>query len=242
MGGAKSEDCNDIALQIWEWCIRKQIWSSARHIPGAQNIPKADTALRKFNDSVEWSLSTEVFQSILTQWGPFDIGLFAIRLNNKVNQYAAWKPDPGAKFIDAFSFSWEPSFFHAFPPFSVIAKCLQKIEEDKATEILLVPYWTTQAWFSILMNLLVDNPLVLPQSDNMLLLPHTGAQHPLKRKLRLIACKLSEQASRREVFLTKQRKLSWNLGQIPPSNSTTPTSRPGLSCVVNSISIHRTHL
>ena len=36
-----------------------------------------------------------------------------------------------------------------------------------------MPYWTTQAWFTILMNLLIDNPVVLPQSDNLLLLPQT---------------------------------------------------------------------
>ena len=28
MGGVKSENCHDMALQIWEWCITKQIWSS----------------------------------------------------------------------------------------------------------------------------------------------------------------------------------------------------------------------
>ena len=38
MGGVKSENCNDMAFQIWEWCISKQIWLSARHIPGSQNV------------------------------------------------------------------------------------------------------------------------------------------------------------------------------------------------------------
>jgi ribonuclease HI len=76
MGGIKSESCNDMASQIWEWCITKQIWLSACHIPGAENV-EADTASRQFKDSVEWSLSTEVFQSILSYWGPFDIDLFA---------------------------------------------------------------------------------------------------------------------------------------------------------------------
>jgi hypothetical protein len=96
-----------------------------------------------------------------------------------VKDYVAWRPDPGAKFTDAFCVNWEPYFFYGFPPFSLIAQCLKKIEEDKATGVLIVPYWTTQAWFTILMNLLIDNPVVLPQSDNLLLLPQTGAQHPL---------------------------------------------------------------
>ena len=55
MGGVKSETCNDMALLIWEWCIVRQIWLSARHVPGSQNI-QADTASRAFKDSIEWSL------------------------------------------------------------------------------------------------------------------------------------------------------------------------------------------
>ena len=70
MGGVKSETCNDMALQIWEWCIARQIWLRARHIPGSQNI-QADTASRAFKDSVEWSLSNEVFQSLPVIGAPF---------------------------------------------------------------------------------------------------------------------------------------------------------------------------
>ena len=52
IGGVKSETCNDMTLLIWEWCIAPQIWLSARHIPGSQNI-QADTASRAFKDSIE---------------------------------------------------------------------------------------------------------------------------------------------------------------------------------------------
>ena len=135
------------------------MWLSARHIPGAQNT-EADQASRQFKESVEWSLSTGVFQTISTVWGPFDIGLFASRLHNKLASYASWRPDPGAQFTDTFCFNWERFHFYAFPPLSVISKCLQKIEKDQGTGVLIVPFWKIQAWFSVLMNLLVDNPLV----------------------------------------------------------------------------------
>ena len=39
---------------------------------------------------------------------------------------------------------WRSHYFYAFPPFSVIANCLQKIEQDQSTGLLLVPLWTTQ--------------------------------------------------------------------------------------------------
>ena len=240
MGGVKSEECNDMALQIWSWCLTKGVWLSARHIPGAQNT-EADQASRQFKESVEWSLSTSVFQTISTVSGPFDIGLFASRLNNKLASYASWRPDSGAQFTDAFCFNWERFHFYAFPPFSVISTCLQKIEKDQATGVLIVLFWKTQAWFSVLMNLLVDNPLVLPRADNLLTLPHMGAQHPLRR-MRLLACKLSGQVLCRQMFLAKQQTLSCNHGRKAQLNSTVPPSECGLCCVVNGISIPMTHL
>ena len=37
MGGVKSPECNEIAKEIWLWCIDRSIWISAEHIPGSQN-------------------------------------------------------------------------------------------------------------------------------------------------------------------------------------------------------------
>ena len=34
-----------------------------------------------------------------------------------------------------------------FPPFGLILRVLQKIEHDEAECVLVVPLWTTQAWF-----------------------------------------------------------------------------------------------
>ena len=60
--------------------------------------------------------------------GPFQIDLFASRLNYKVHDYVSWKPYPGPKFVNAFHMNWANLYFYCFPPFSVIASCLQKIE------------------------------------------------------------------------------------------------------------------
>jgi len=38
IGGIKSIPCNDMATVIWEWCIQPDIWLSATHIPGSENI------------------------------------------------------------------------------------------------------------------------------------------------------------------------------------------------------------
>lgn len=173
MGGIKSLNCNDMAIQIWEWCSQRNIWISVSHIPGSTNV-EADKESRKINDSTEWSLSTIVYNRLAQLWGPFQVDLFASRLNFKVPVYVSWRPDPGAMFTNALFMSWGPYYFYAFPPFSLITPCLQKIEEDQSSGVLLVPLWPTQPWFPVLLRSLVDHPSLLPQTRD--LLTHLTAQ------------------------------------------------------------------
>ena len=175
MGGIKSIPCNEMATMMWDWCQNHNIWLSATHIPGSKNI-QARKESRVLKESTEWSLSQGVFNAIQERWGMFDIDLFASRLNFKVPQYVLWRPDPGAQFINAFLMIWKPHYFYAFPPFSLLATCLQNIEQDQSTGILIVPMWPTQPWFTLLLNLLIDNPLVLPQTDSLLFLPQSPQQ------------------------------------------------------------------
>ena len=176
------------------------------------------------------------------QWGPFDIDLFASRLNFKVPQYVSWRPDPGAQFINAFFMDWKPHYFYAFPPFSVIANCLQKIEQDQSTGLLIAPLWTTQPWFTLLLNLLTDYPLVLPQSDTLLVQPHTNAVHPLSKRLQLIACRVSGNPSASELFQAKLPTSSYSLGLLVPKNNMPLISRSGMPFVLNEKLIHTTLL
>ena len=241
MGGIKSIPCNDMATVIWEWCIQRDIWLSATHIPGSENI-EADKESRALRDSTEWSLSQEVFNAIQERWDPFDIDLFASRLNFKVPQYVSWRPDPGAHFINAFFVDWKPHYFYAIPLFSVIANCLQKIQQDQSTGLLIVPLWTTQPWFTPLLNLLTDHPLVLPQSDTLLAQPHSNAIHPLSKRLELIACKVSGNPSTSALFQAKLPTSSCSLGQLVPKNNMPLISRSGMTFVLNGKLIHTIHL
>ena len=118
--------------------------------------------------------------------------MFASRLNYQTSPYVSWGPDPQAVAVDAFTLNWNFSLIYAFPPFSLIAPVLQKIQEDKAEMILVVPQWTAQPWYSLLTRLLVDKPLLLPQRENILYLPFDPKKrHPLGKKLKLMACRLS---------------------------------------------------
>ena len=145
---------------------------------------------------------------------------------------------PWAQFINALLMNWKPHYFYAFPPFSVLATCLQKIEQDQSIGILIVPMWTTQSWFTLLLNVLTDNPLVLTQTDSLLFLPHSNAVHPLSRQLQLMACKVSEIPSRRELFQAKLPTSSCSLGQLVPKNNMPHISRNGMTFALDGKLIH----
>ncbi|XP_067045964.1 uncharacterized protein [Acropora muricata] len=117
MGGSKSEGCDILATEIWDWAITRQVWLSAVHTPGAENT-EADSLSRNLNPNLEWSLTDRAFTRILEDFcfTP-SVDLFASRLNHKLETYVSWKPDPFATFIDAFTIDWGPQSFYAFPPF-----------------------------------------------------------------------------------------------------------------------------
>ena len=67
--------------------------------------------------------------------------------------------------------SWANLQFYAFPPFSCISRCLQKINLEKTTGIIVVPRWTTQPFYSVLLRMLVRDPIVVKKSENNLVMP-----------------------------------------------------------------------
>ena len=156
-GGSKSHQLNELAKEMWFWCIQKNIWLSAVHIAGKLNT-SADNRSRNFSDKYEWALNKSELQQIYEAFPELDVDLFASRLNNQLPTYCSWKSDPGCTYEDAFTLNWENLKFFAFPPFSMIPKCVQKISQDKAKGILLVPVWPTQPWFPLVLQLLYRQP------------------------------------------------------------------------------------
>ena len=151
MGGSKSLELDQLAKDLWEWSISQEIWVSAVHIPRISNVD-ADEQSWHFNDKHEWALNTGVFQEITAEYPELIIDLFATMLNHKFDAYCSWKPDSGCSFVDAFSLNWHTFNFYAFPPFSLIPRCLQKISKDKVTGILIVQLWLSQPWLPFLLQ------------------------------------------------------------------------------------------
>ena len=198
-GSTQSTPCHIMARKIWDFAMHNNIWLSAAHCPGVQNC-EADEASRKFQDETEWELNKDIFDKICMKFGTPTIDLFASRLNHKVPTYCSWHPDPDAVFIDALLMNWGGHFVYGFPPFSIIPLMLQKFVQDQAEGILVVPVWPTKPWFTQCMDLVVDFPLIVQVTDNVLFQSFSMRQHPLKGKLRLMVALCSTRLSRQMEF------------------------------------------
>jgi len=230
MGGSVSPKCNYVAKNIWKWAMERDIWLSACHIPGTQNVA-ADQASRVFNDRTEWMLDGRVFKEIL---GVFNLAptvdLFASRLNTQLPKFVSWQPDPEALHIDAFKLNWADIDGYMFPPFSLVNSCLQKLMLEQAKAVLIVPLWPNQPWFSMLMKCLINYPLVLPK--NCISLPENSKTSP-PPKLRLIAVEVSGKRLETMDFLRKQ-PVTWSkVGKATQKSSMTQSLANGESFVVD---------
>ena len=63
--------------------------------------------------------------------------------------------------------------------------------------MILVPICQTQLWFTTLLRLLINKPFRLSQFNNLLTHPHSGELHPLRKRLRRMACRVSGRVSYR---------------------------------------------
>ena len=231
-GGSKSELLNKLSREIWTWCMSRNIWLTVSHLPGSENIV-ADYASRHFRDDLEWKLDPCVFQRLTQSFQMPDVDLFASRLNYQVSSYVSWQADPSCAHIDAFTIDWSAyECFYAFPPFSLIDRVLTKIEHDKAKGIVVAPLWHTQPWFPKMMKMLTRRPCILPAKPDLLSLPFSDRAHPLRDRLRLMACLLSGKHSENKEFLDKLPRLSLHPGERPPGNAIDQHYRSGFTSVV----------
>ena len=132
---------------------------------------EADRLSRTINDDLEWKLNQTVFEKNCKIFNLAEgIDLFASRLNHQLDRYVSFLPDPEAICVDAFSFTWKNDSFYIFPPFSMLGRVLQKIQQDKTDAVVITPLWPTQAWFPTLLKMVCRQPYLL-KDKNILIMP-----------------------------------------------------------------------
>ena len=111
-----------------------------------------------------------------------DIDIFTTRINKQLDQYVLFRPDPNCIAVNAFAIDWKHLDFYAYPPFICLPKVIQKICNDEATGILVVPDWPNQPWYSQFIDIVVTTICISPRMD-LLTLPQKEMKHPLHQTL-----------------------------------------------------------
>ena len=190
MGSCKSNLINKIAKNMWVFALDKGIWLSAVYVPSKDN--EADKPSRRVLNDSEFMLNKDIYKQLISMIN-FEpkIDIMASRVNFQVKPYISYKPDVDAKFIDAFSIEWSGLDFYCFPPFNMVLRCLQKIIKEKASGILIVPYWEAQPFFPLFCRMIIGKPILLPYRVNLLVHPTEPETRHRMKGLKLIASLVS---------------------------------------------------
>ena len=190
-GGTLSLLLNSIAQRILRWAENLPVVISPQFIMGKHNVladslPRPNQILGS-----EWTLKQEVFQDLCKRW-PVSIDLFATSQNHRCSIYFSPYHDHNALGTDALLQNWDGWQAYAFPPWSLIPAVLKKLRSSSGVLLTIIaPYWPQRPWFPDLLDLVVDGPVALPQSRDLLRQPHFHRFHLGVSRLSLHAWRLS---------------------------------------------------
>ena len=233
MGSPRSKRCLVVTKEIWEFVLLHGSMITAQHIPGKLNTI-ADSQSRIFKDSSNWKLCPQVFQSLRKMFPWIEVDLFADRLNHQVPRFWSWRPDPLAEGVDALTVVWREMKAYAFPPFRLIHRVLRKVQNERATLLLIAPVWRQQAWYPMLLRMLIEQPVLIPLSPHLLTAPD-GSPHPmcLNQRLVLAAWLVSGDQSKVLNFLQMHETWSLRLEVQGPFELINQDGRSSIAGVVN---------
>jgi len=64
--------------------------------------------------------------------------------------------------------NWRDHFVYVFPPVALIHKVLLQVQKENPVVIRIAPWWFRREWCPLLLDLLIDYPMCLPHSPDLL--------------------------------------------------------------------------
>ena len=68
---------------------------------------------------------------------------------------------------DAFALDWAELRAYANPPWNLLGRVPAQTYQQQAKLVLVAPIWRAQAWYPVLLEMLVDIPLLIPQRRDL---------------------------------------------------------------------------
>ena len=196
---------------------QRGISSSATWVASADNKEADDLSRDTRLDHSDWKLHEDVFTSLVSYFGTFEIDLFSSPENTQLPLFVTWKPSAEPFHVDALSsnVNWRDFFFYANPPFILLGKVMRRIRQDSACGVVIVPNWPSASWYPSVTRLLVDRPLLLPKRYDLFTNPNARVSSP---RWDTMACMLSAGSYvHKACRLTRRRssKLRWPPAPFP---------------------------
>ena len=189
-GGTKSPLLNSVAQRILRWAESIPVVLAPQFIKGKNNV-LADAMPRPNQiQGSEWTLIEGSF-SRTSETLAGDVRSFRHLVKSPMlSIFFALPRSEGAR--DAFLQTWDNYQVFAFPPWSLIPRVLKKLRlSSGALMTLVAPWWPQRLWFPELLDLMIDCPVRLPQSRDLLRQPHFHRHYLEISKLSLHAWRLS---------------------------------------------------
>ena len=148
--------------ELWAVLDLNQIDMSVRYVRSAENPADAPSRLRSPG---EWRLRPAVVSSLAARYGSFTVDRFASAHNAQCPRYNSEYACPGAEAVNAMAQDWrgENNFIHPPPDRDLLNRVAQKLREQPAEALVVVPFWSGESWFRDLRELSVDMT-VLPDA------------------------------------------------------------------------------
>ena len=149
--GSSKVHLQNICLDIFQFCLRKNIKFIAQWVPREYNR-QAD-ALSRINDTDDWSIDHSSFMMISSRYGPFTIDRFADNRNKKIERFNSKFYCPGTLAVDCFTENWNFENNWICPPVKLICYALRHLKLCQANGTVIIPMWkSSYFWPTIYPN------------------------------------------------------------------------------------------
>lgn len=146
--GSRRSYLNRLSLDLHTFCDANTMSLNPVWIPRENNM-SADF-LSRCNDSDDWQVIENVFQSLDVIWGPHNIDRFASHLNKKLENFNSRWWCPGTKGVDALLQEWGFDNNWLVPPPRLAVNVIRKLKQEGARCTLLVQHWESAAFWPLL--------------------------------------------------------------------------------------------
>ena len=232
-GGTISPKLNCLAKELWLWCMERNIFLIAQHLGCTKH--HSGQRVQGHEGQVRLEIEPNHLPTDQPEVGPLEVDLFASRLTHQLPDYASWRPDPMAMTTDAFTMNWAQVKGYCNPPWNLIGRVLAQTQQQQAELVLVAPVWKGQVWYPVLLEMLVEMPLLIPQRGD--LIQPTHPETPPEVTPQLAVWAISGRGTKTAKFQRRLQSSSWHHGGRNPPRHMTHSLGSGLASVVKGMQI-----